>query len=182
MGSVGTLPCTRPPEDLDWRGFCKNTLQNLKRLGVRGQNLENKELAAYVAVAGSTAFALTMICLLNLRVKSVSDVTALSCGKIFWGRTGLNRQPPEKPILILHALRGPGKAVLSRPCMCSSLVKARSYTRGPGLRASFGAGVQRRRWCRSGYRGACGSSRKMRCPRGVRRIRVGAGIARRWPL
>src|SRR5579864_6339035 len=41
-------PLPHPPsESLDWRGFCKNGLQNIEPLGVRGQNLDFKDLASF---------------------------------------------------------------------------------------------------------------------------------------
>ena len=58
-----------PFESLDGRGFCKKSLQNLERQGVRGQNLDNKGVKRRSAIFAYAASALTMICLLNLRVK-----------------------------------------------------------------------------------------------------------------
>jgi len=57
-------PLPHPCESLDWRGLCKKCLQNPERLGVRGQNLENKELRSVLAVFLPTASALTIICLI----------------------------------------------------------------------------------------------------------------------
>src|SRR6266567_1982962 len=65
----GYPPSPAPSECLDWRGVCKNGLQNLERLRVRGQNLYNKGVVASFAEALSTASALTMICCLNFEVK-----------------------------------------------------------------------------------------------------------------
>jgi hypothetical protein len=48
-------------ESLDWRGFYKNALQNLEPQWVKGQNLDNKELAGLVKRDPGTAHALTMI-------------------------------------------------------------------------------------------------------------------------
>jgi hypothetical protein len=62
-------PSPHPSEWLDWRGICKNGLQNLERLGVRGQNLHNKELAAFFGAPSRTVIGLTMICFLNFSVK-----------------------------------------------------------------------------------------------------------------
>jgi hypothetical protein len=56
-----TPPSPLPSESLDWRGFCKNGRQNLEPQGFRGQNLDNKGLAAFFAVAACTASALTML-------------------------------------------------------------------------------------------------------------------------
>jgi hypothetical protein len=86
-------PSLAPSEDLDWRGFCKKSLQTL----------ENTELAAYVAAAACTAFALTMTCLLNLRVKVRSHRVKL--WKNPFGTHGFEQAAPEKPLLILPALR-----------------------------------------------------------------------------
>jgi hypothetical protein len=38
-----------PLESLDWRGVCKNGLQNIEPLRVRGQNLDFKDLASFFA-------------------------------------------------------------------------------------------------------------------------------------
>jgi hypothetical protein len=65
---LGT-PLPHPSERLDWRGVCKNALQNLEPQGFRGQNLDNKGLRARFAALAQTASALTMICSLNLEVK-----------------------------------------------------------------------------------------------------------------
>jgi len=56
-------------ESLDWHGVCKNDLQNLEPTGVRGQNLELKELTGFFESGFCTASALTMICSLSFRVK-----------------------------------------------------------------------------------------------------------------
>jgi hypothetical protein len=48
LGWVWGIPPLPPTsETLDWRGFCKNGLQNLERLGVRCQNLDFKELTGF---------------------------------------------------------------------------------------------------------------------------------------
>ena len=60
----GVPPSPTPSESLDWRGVCKNALQNLEPQGVRGQNLDNKELAGVSRRDRRTAHALTMICFL----------------------------------------------------------------------------------------------------------------------
>ena len=65
----GYPPPPTPSECLDWRGVCKNGLQNLERLGLRGQNLESKGLTAFFVVGAYTASALTMICFLSFGVK-----------------------------------------------------------------------------------------------------------------
>jgi hypothetical protein len=195
--TAGYPPPPPPSESLDWRGFCKNALQNLERLGVRGQNLENKELAAFFAGTACTASALTMICSLSLRVK-------VRCHR-GWVWKNLFGRPYERkvnvsPFASLRAGSNVAKGARSgwgHPAFgwerCR-VVRARSFPspeerlrsddarwdKGPSrVRASFGAGARRRRWCRSGRRGACGSSRKMRCRREAHRIRVGAGILRR---
>lgn len=69
FGSKGVPPSPHPSESRDRRGACKNGLQNLEPEGVRGQNLENKEVVAVLAIVSSTASALTMICSLNFTVK-----------------------------------------------------------------------------------------------------------------
>jgi hypothetical protein len=58
----GDTPSPTPLKSRDWRGVCKNGLQNIERLGVRGQNLDFKELAGVFASGLRTAFALAMIC------------------------------------------------------------------------------------------------------------------------
>ena len=65
----GYPPPPPPSESRDWRGVCKNGLQNLEPQGFRGQNLENKGVRALLAISACTASALTMICSLNFRVK-----------------------------------------------------------------------------------------------------------------
>jgi hypothetical protein len=48
-------------ESLDWRGFCKNGLQNLERVTVRGQNPENKGVVGVFLLLPLAAFASAMI-------------------------------------------------------------------------------------------------------------------------
>ena len=45
----GYPPPPTPSESRDWRGVCKNRLQNLEPQGFRGQNLENKGVRALLA-------------------------------------------------------------------------------------------------------------------------------------
>src|SRR5437016_14377284 len=47
-------PSPTPSESLDWRGFCKNGLQHLESQGLRGRNLDNKELAPFFGAAACT--------------------------------------------------------------------------------------------------------------------------------
>jgi len=54
-----------PSESLDWRGVCKNGLQNIEPLRVRGQNLDFKDLASFFYKRLITAFASIMICFLK---------------------------------------------------------------------------------------------------------------------
>jgi len=68
-GRPGGTPSPLPWESRDWRGVCKNGLQDLERLGFRGQNLERKGLAVFFAVDVCTASALTMICSFGFEVK-----------------------------------------------------------------------------------------------------------------
>ncbi len=63
-GLAGYTPYPTPLKSLDWRGVCKNGLQNLEPQGFRGQNLDNKGLAVFLAVAVCTASALTIFCFL----------------------------------------------------------------------------------------------------------------------
>ena len=49
--SRGVPPLPLPSESLAGRGVCKDALQNLEPQGVRGQNLDNKELAGLVRAA-----------------------------------------------------------------------------------------------------------------------------------
>jgi hypothetical protein len=65
----GTPPSPHPSESLDWRGFCKNALQNLEPQRFRGQNLDDKGVSALLAGFAYTAFALAIICSLNFEVK-----------------------------------------------------------------------------------------------------------------
>src|ERR1035437_4625306 len=64
FGSRVSPPPPYPPERLDWRGFCKKPAQILDGKGLRGQNLDNKELAGLFGVTPHTAFALAIICFL----------------------------------------------------------------------------------------------------------------------
>ena len=66
---MGVPPSPLPSKSLDWRGVCKNALQNLEPLGIRGQNIDNKELTGVFASAACTAHALTMICFLLVEGK-----------------------------------------------------------------------------------------------------------------
>jgi hypothetical protein len=61
---VPGVPSPTPSKSLDWRGFCKNGSQNLEPQGFRGQNLDNKGLAAFFAVGACTASALTIFYLI----------------------------------------------------------------------------------------------------------------------
>jgi len=55
-------------ESRDGRGSCKNALQNLERVGVKSQNLENKRVAAILGFVTSTAFGLLIVnCFLSWR-------------------------------------------------------------------------------------------------------------------
>jgi len=62
----GLLFAVPPPPSLhawrDWRGVCKNGLQNLERQGFRGQNLDYKRLNPFALIESYTAYALAMIC------------------------------------------------------------------------------------------------------------------------
>jgi hypothetical protein len=71
---VGSPPHP-PSKRRDWRGVCKNGLQNLERLGVRSQNLENKGVKALFTGFAYTASALAMICCLDFRVKGGCHIT-----------------------------------------------------------------------------------------------------------
>ena len=68
-GEAGVPPSPTPSKCLDWRGHYKGGLQNLEPPRVRGQNLENKELAVFLVGAADIASALTMICSLDFEVK-----------------------------------------------------------------------------------------------------------------
>ncbi len=48
---LGYPPSPHPSESLDWRGLYKNGPQNLERLGLRGQNLDFKELTGLFEAA-----------------------------------------------------------------------------------------------------------------------------------
>src|SRR5438445_10626558 len=51
----GIPPSPLPSESRDRRGVCKKCLQNLEPQGFRGQNLDNKGVAAFFEVAACTA-------------------------------------------------------------------------------------------------------------------------------
>ncbi len=68
-GSRSIPPPPWVSESRDWRGVCKNGLQNLERVRARGQNLENKRVKFLFAISAYTASALAMICFLNFAVK-----------------------------------------------------------------------------------------------------------------
>ena len=68
-GGSGYPPPPPPLESLDWRGFCKNGLQNLERVGVRGQNLESKRVTYAFGSFANTSFAVAMICFSEFSVK-----------------------------------------------------------------------------------------------------------------
>src|ERR1700758_3143888 len=61
-GLAKVPPSPYPSERLDWRGFRKKGLQNIEPQRLRGQNLDNKRLTDFFAVAACAASALTMIC------------------------------------------------------------------------------------------------------------------------
>jgi hypothetical protein len=69
LADRGVPPSPLPSESLDWRGVCKNGLQNLEGVGVRGQNLDPKGLTAYLDHCPHTAFALAIICSFHSRGK-----------------------------------------------------------------------------------------------------------------
>ena len=56
FGKVGIPPSPPSSKSHDGRGFCKNGLQNLEPQGFRGQNLDNKGLAAFFVVDACTHF------------------------------------------------------------------------------------------------------------------------------
>jgi hypothetical protein len=60
-----------PPtaESLDWSGVCKNALQGLEPIRLKGQNLDNTGVIAIPALFAYTASAFTMICSSNFEVK-----------------------------------------------------------------------------------------------------------------
>src|SRR5580698_3052094 len=66
---LGVPPSPPPLEGLDWRGFCKNALQNLERQRFTGQNPDNKGVSDSSAVSGCAASALIIICRLKTWVK-----------------------------------------------------------------------------------------------------------------
>ena len=55
-------PLPHPSESLDWRGFRRVVLQNLERLGVKGQNIDFEGLEGSLATSICAAFALAIIC------------------------------------------------------------------------------------------------------------------------
>jgi hypothetical protein len=69
MLNLEVPPLPHLSESPDWRGFCKKCLQNLERQGVRGQNLDYKELAVRTVIISCTAYALTMICFSKIERK-----------------------------------------------------------------------------------------------------------------
>lgn len=56
----GYPPSPHPPRSRAWRGFCKNGLQNIERVGVRGQNIDFKDLTSFFEPTEQTAFALAI--------------------------------------------------------------------------------------------------------------------------
>ena len=68
-GTAAYPPPLPLSESLEWRGFCKKALQNIERLGVKGQNLETKRVIRVLGVLTCTAFALAMIDFFKFRVK-----------------------------------------------------------------------------------------------------------------
>jgi hypothetical protein len=66
---IGVPPPPTLSKSLDWRGVCKNALQNLEPLGVRGQNIDNKGVADFFLNSAPAASALTMIDSLDFVVK-----------------------------------------------------------------------------------------------------------------
>lgn len=70
-------------EWLDWRGVCKNGLQNLEPQGVTGQNLDSKEVAPFFYRRSLTCSALTIMSFLADGAQGqMSHRAADNCGKI----------------------------------------------------------------------------------------------------
>ena len=111
-GVMGVPPSPLPSECLDWRGVCKNGLQNLERLGVRGQNLDNKELAAFFSALACTVTASTMICFLNFAVKVRCHKWAVETFAIRKSSTDGHRvlQPTLRPAHSWLVRRGAGRS------------------------------------------------------------------------
>jgi len=76
-------PC--PLKCRDWRGVCKNALQNLEPLGVRGQNLENKGVGGVLTHGARTAFALASFCFFNFGRK-------VRCHMGLWNLLGVGQR------------------------------------------------------------------------------------------
>jgi hypothetical protein len=66
---LGGIPSPTPLESRAGRGFCKNGLQNLERLGFSSQNLERQGVSSRVAGFPSTASAFAMMRFLKTRSK-----------------------------------------------------------------------------------------------------------------
>src|SRR5260370_3338338 len=60
LGCRGISPSPHPSERVDRRGFSKTWLQNIEHKEVRGQNLDNRKLRAFLAHRLYTASALTI--------------------------------------------------------------------------------------------------------------------------
>jgi hypothetical protein len=92
----GTPPL-HPLRSRDWRGVCKNGLQNLERLGVRDQNLDFKELAGFFVSGLPTAFALVMIYFLKLSRKGQMSHRAAHQPQLHPRRRSLSKNQSASP-------------------------------------------------------------------------------------
>jgi hypothetical protein len=98
-----TPPPPHPWERLDWRGFYKKCLQNLESKRVKGQNLENKGVAASSETLSQAASALTIICSLRMEGQGQMSQEAVdrccnletSLQRNFFG-TAKSQKPPER--------------------------------------------------------------------------------------
>ena len=76
----GIPPPPHPSKSRARSGFCKNGLQNIERVRVRGQNIDFKDLVSLSGLPGQTAFALAIICSCDLVAQG--QMSQPACGNL----------------------------------------------------------------------------------------------------
>jgi hypothetical protein len=96
-------PPPHTSESLDWRGFCKNALQNLEPQRFRDRNLDCKSLSGIPVAVLSAACALEMIYFFSgarkVRCHIVPVDNSYEHESIREGKSGGQATPENRPVL-----------------------------------------------------------------------------------